>query len=151
MGKPVVAPGERLSHLGDRTKGVLCGNLGSLRGTRFSSGGVEHGADRRSEPGGGARVQGGWLAKQVILGDGSKLEVSFSALATAEEILYGDDRELLKWLLDRALETGASDDKLGDAARISRAKSDRLTKKPSSRLSHGSVQPARPSITTACL
>jgi hypothetical protein len=50
---------------------------------------VEHGADRRSEPGGGARVRGGWLAKQVILGDGSKLEVSFSALATVEEILYG--------------------------------------------------------------
>lgn len=46
---------------------------------------------------------------QVVLHDGSALDVSFCALLPKSEMLYGDDRKLLKWLLDRAQETREAD------------------------------------------
>jgi hypothetical protein len=49
------------------------------------------------------------LTKHLILGDGSTLKIFLSVWASKGEILYGDDRELLQWLLDRALETGEAD------------------------------------------
>ncbi len=49
------------------------------------------------------------LIKHVILEDGSTLQVALTVMTTKGEILYGDDRELLKWLLKRSLETGEAD------------------------------------------
>jgi len=49
------------------------------------------------------------LTKQVVLQDGSALEVSFGSSIPKAEILYGDDRDLLKWLLKRFLKTGEAD------------------------------------------
>jgi len=45
----------------------------------------------------------------VVLQDGSALEVSFGSSIPKAEILYGDDRDLLKWLLKRFLKTGEAD------------------------------------------